>query len=113
MRAPTRQTNVPVRLQEVPWHGDAHWDRDKMEEKEDLQDGRWKLLPVSLARAAEGDQRGLECASMDCTVCVGMPSASWDSSRCVRKQGRGAPFRLSIEHSLGLTESLLTVTGKC
>lgn len=37
MRAPTRQTNVPVRLQEVPWHGDAHRDKDEIEE--DLPDG--------------------------------------------------------------------------
>lgn len=61
MRAPRRQTNVPVRLQEVPWHGDAHWDRDKMEEEEeeeDLQDGRWKLLPVSLGWSCRGGSEG-------------------------------------------------------
>lgn len=43
MRAPTRQTNVPVRL-----HGDAHRDKDK----------RWKLLPVSLGWSCRGRIRG-------------------------------------------------------
>lgn len=61
-----------------------------------------------------GNQRGLEFASMDWKVCVGMPSASWDSSRCLRKQGRGAASIPSVKHSLGLTGgSLLIGTGKC